>query len=141
MAGRLLIGDGALLCPEMKRRPPRRPAQQRVCPRVARLHRDGAPEQTAGFLVLSALHLVDEAKRTHHESPGIDAVRLLAGGAEALFGVELGLHRGHDVLGDVVLDGEDVLQLAVVFLGPEMIRSAENPSALQSLMRISYSVL
>src|SRR3546814_11139875 len=54
-------------------------------------------------------------------SPGIDAVRLLAGGAEALLGVELRLHRGHDVLGDVVLDGEDVLQLAVVLLGPEVL--------------------
>src|SRR3546814_4580246 len=59
--------------------------------------------------------------RARHESPGIDAVRLLAGGAEALLGVELRLHRGHDVLGDVVLDGEDVLQLAVVLLGPEVL--------------------
>src|SRR3546814_12467225 len=57
MAGRLAVGAGALLRPEMKRRPPRRPAQQRVCPRIARLHRDGAPEQSLRLLVLSALHL------------------------------------------------------------------------------------
>src|SRR3546814_91988 len=66
-------------------------------------------------------HALVEAERAHHESPGVDAVRLLAGGAQALLGVEVGLHRGHDVLGDVVLDGENVLQLAVVLLGPDVL--------------------
>jgi hypothetical protein len=33
----------------------------------------------------------------------------------------VGLHRGHDPFGDVILNGEDVLQLAVVLLGPDML--------------------
>ena len=45
----------------------------------------------------------------------------LGGGAEPLLGIEVRLDRGDDALGDLVLDGEDVAQLAVVSLGPDVL--------------------
>jgi hypothetical protein len=92
-----------------------------VCARIARLHRDGALEQRAGLLVLFAVHPVDEIEGTNHQAPGIDALGGLALGTEPFDGIEMRFHSGHDALRDVVLDREDVLQLPIVSLGPDVV--------------------
>ena len=73
----------------------------------------------SSFCVRSTLLM--QAHGADDEPPGVDAVRLLARGAKPFLGIEMRLDRGDDLLGDVVLDGEDVLQLAVVFLGPDVL--------------------
>jgi len=88
---------------------------------IGRLGRDSAAEQRLRLLILLALDLADEAERAHDEPPRIDAVGRLARGAVALFGIKVRLDRGDDALGNVVLHREDVMQVAIVFLGPDML--------------------
>ena len=52
--------------------------------------------------------------------PGVEALGRLARGASALPAVERRLDRRRDARGDLVLYGEDVGEVAVVTLGPEM---------------------
>src|SRR5919106_2851114 len=121
MRRRLGVAFAGVRVPIAERGPPDCPAQERMGPGIVLLHRDGATEKSLSFQVLLALHLVDHAQGADDEPPGIDAVRLFARGPKTLLGVEEGLHRGHDPFGDVILNGEDVLQLAVVLLGPDML--------------------
>ena len=53
--------------------------------------------------------------------PGIHAFGRPAPGALALDAAELGFERGDDRRHDLVLHGEDVLEIAVVAFGPEMV--------------------
>ncbi len=59
-------------------------------------------------------------QRPHHQVPRIHVVRRLAPGPEILGGVELRLDRRDDGLGDFVLHGEHVGEIAVVALRPEV---------------------
>src|SRR6516162_208998 len=70
----------------------------------SRVELDRAPEETPGFL----------------EFPRVEALRGLARGAFALAAVECRLDRRRDARGDLVLYSEDVGQVAIVALGPEM---------------------
>ena len=56
-----------------------------------------------------------------HKFPSIEAVRRLAPGAPALSHPDLRLDRDHDLLGDLVLQVEDVIQTAIEAIGPEVI--------------------
>jgi hypothetical protein len=56
----------------------------------------------------------------HDEVPGIEAVGRATPGVRAFRGVELRLDGGHDGLRDLVLDGEDIGQRAIVALRPDM---------------------
>ena len=58
--------------------------------------------------------------RAHHQIPGIEAARRLVLRAKTFGGIEMRLDRGNDRLGDLVLHGEDVGDVAVVALGPQM---------------------
>ena len=59
-------------------------------------------------------------QRPHDEAPRIHVVGRLAPGPEILGGVELRLDRRDDGLGDFVLHGEHVGEIAVVALRPEV---------------------
>ena len=70
--------------------------------------------------------LVIELVSVHHhgasdEPPGVDAVGRLRGGTKALLDVEVRFDDRHDALSDLVLDGEEVAQLTVIALGPDVL--------------------
>ncbi len=56
----------------------------------------------------------------HHQIPGVEAFRRLAAGPEVLRRVDLRLDGGDDGVGDLVLYRENVFQLVVVTLRPEV---------------------
>jgi hypothetical protein len=60
-------------------------------------------------------------QRTHQEIPRVQVRGRLAVGAKALRRMKLRLDGRDDRVGDLVLHGEDVDELAVVAFGPEMI--------------------
>ena len=91
-------------------------------PRIARLQRDRAPQQFLRLEVLaprSTLFIRPSARTTSPQASTLSGC--LPAGPESLLGVEMRLDRGHDLLGDVVLHREDVVQLAVVLLGPDVL--------------------
>jgi hypothetical protein len=90
-------------------------------PGIARLHPERAAKQRLRLLVPPAVDPVDEIERPDHQPPGVDAVGLRVRGPEAFLRVKVRLDGGDDPLGDVVLDREDVAQLAVVAFGPDML--------------------
>ena len=59
-------------------------------------------------------------QRAHHQIPCIHAVRRFALGAEIFRGVKLRLDRGDDGLGDLILHGEHVGDVAIVALRPDV---------------------
>ena len=91
--------------------------------RIGRFDVDRPPQQSPRLLILSAANAVDQADRTDDEAPGVDAVGRMVGGTDALLRVEVGLDGSDNVAGDLILHGEDVAQLAVVPLGPDMLAS------------------
>ena len=64
----------------------------------------------------------------HHQIPGVEAFRRLAAGPEILRRVDLRLDGGDDGVGDLVLYRENVGQLAVVTLRPEVAPDATSLS-------------
>ena len=90
----------------------------RLC--VAWLNRDGMPQQRLRLLILTLANPVDEADRADDEAPGVDALGWLVRRPAAFLRVEVRLDRGDDVPCDFVLDGENVAQLSVVPLGPDV---------------------
>ena len=59
-------------------------------------------------------------QRPHHQIPGIQAARRLAPGAKIFRRIELRFDRGHDRFSDLVLDCEDIGEIAVVALLPDV---------------------
>src|SRR3954447_23373759 len=83
-------------------------------------------------------------QRPHQEIPGIQARRRLAMRAKILRRVNLRLDRGDDALGDLVLHREDVDELAVVALGPEMAAGrgvVELRGDSHAIVRLAYAAL
>src|SRR5499426_2780475 len=93
-------------------------SQQAVRLPVVGRHRDRALAERLGSRVSSARALADIGQRARHTLPGVEALRRLALTAEVFRGIELRLDRCHDALGNLVLDGKEVGQLAVVPVGP-----------------------
>ena len=86
-----------------------------------RLQCDRPPQERPRLHVLLAIELIQHHDGAGDQPPGVDAVRRLRGGTKALLHVEVGLDHRHHALGDVVLDGEEVAQLAVIALGPDVL--------------------
>src|SRR6516225_8458432 len=82
--------------------------------------RDGAPAQRLGFRHPGAGDLADMRKGADHALPGVEIFGWLALAGEVLGRVEFRLDRRDHLLGDFVLEHEDVGKLAVVALGPDM---------------------
>src|SRR5215218_3328744 len=121
MAGRLPERFLSVRQPIGVGRPVGRPAEERVGSGVGRLERDRPAEERLRRHVLLAVELVQHHDGARHEAPGVDAVRRLRGDPEALLDVEVRLDRRDDALGDLVLDGEEVAELAVVAVGPDVL--------------------
>ncbi len=119
--GGLLVAGLHVGRPQAHRGPPDRPAQEGMGSCIARLQTDGTLQEQLCFLVLRPLYLVEEGHGPDHEAPGINAVRLLRRGSKSFLGIKVRFDRSDDPLSDVVLYGEDVLHLAVIFLGPDML--------------------
>src|SRR6266568_8635242 len=91
----------------------------RLC--IARLNPDGALQQGLRLLVLPVADPVDQADRVDDETPSVDALGRLVRRPDALLRIEMRLDGGDDVPGNLILDGEDVAQLAVVPLRPDVL--------------------
>jgi hypothetical protein len=107
--------------PAEESRPPDRPAQNGMRFGIARLDLGGALEQGASFLILPAADPVDQADGADDKTPGINAQGWLIRRSDSLLRVKVRLDRGDHILGDFILDREDVAQLAVVPLGPDVL--------------------
>src|SRR3954465_5757133 len=88
---------------------------------IGRLVLDSTIEQKLSLLVLTAISFVDQGQSPDHKTPSSNALGGLHRGPEALLRIEVRLERGDDALGDLVLNGEDVIEVPVVPLGPDVI--------------------
>src|SRR6516225_10377767 len=82
--------------------------------------RDSAPAQRLGFRHPGAGDLAEMRKGADQALPGVELFGWLALAAEVLGRVEFRLDRRYHPLGDFVLEYEDVGELAVVALGPNV---------------------
>src|SRR5712691_8287058 len=85
-----------------------------------RVNCDSSLKKAASSWIFSDL---DPAKMPHTAViafPGVEAVRRFAGGALALAAFDGGHDGGRHSGGDLVLHREDVAEVAVVALGPEV---------------------
>src|SRR5262249_5940952 len=98
-----------------------RPGQQAVRSSVAGRDRRGAAAQGFGSGVFVAGALADQRQRANHALPGVEAVGRLALAANLLGRVQFRLDRRDHPLGDLVLGRENVGQVTVVTLGPDVI--------------------
>ncbi|WP_395710959.1 hypothetical protein [Reyranella sp.] len=88
--------------------------------RIARIDRERAVQQPLRLFVVAMSELVDQGDCADNQSPDVDTFRRLRSGAIALARVEMRLDGGDNVAGDLVLHREDVVQSAVVPVGPDM---------------------
>src|SRR4029077_20414229 len=94
--------------------------EQAECLAVMRVDGDGPLEQHLGCKIVPGRHLPEMPQPPHHQIPGVEAFRGLAAGPEVLRRVDLRLDGGDDGVGDLVLYRENVFQLVVVTLRPEV---------------------
>ncbi len=87
---------------------------------VIRIDTDRLLQQRLRHDIVLPRHAPVMRQRPHHQIPGIHAVRRLALGAKILRGIKLRLDRGDDGLGDLVLHGEHIGEVAVVALRPDV---------------------
>ena len=87
---------------------------------VIRIDGDRLFQERLRHQIVLPRHAPVMRQRSHHEAPRVHIVRRLAPGPEILGGVELRLDRRDHGLGDLVLHGEHVGEIAVVALRPEV---------------------
>ena len=97
------------------------PAEQRVGMGVFGVERERLEQQMLGALMLLGGHAPHVRERLHHEVPGVDALRRLAPHARRFGEQDLRADRADHPVGDLVLQLEDVRQLAIVAVGPQVI--------------------
>jgi hypothetical protein len=117
----LLDGLPPVRQPRTIRRPVDSPAEKGVSPGVGGFDGDGPLQQNLRFRVLRAIELVEHDQGAHHEAPRIDAVGLLGRGPITFFRVQVRLDGRDHAFRDVVLNGKDVLELAIIARGPDML--------------------
>ena len=96
-------------------------AETRVGRGECRILFDGALEKGQGPLTVLDLVLIGMPKAALIIFPGIEAFRRFAQRTLTLAAGQLRLDGGDDGMGQLVLDGEDVFQVAVIALGPDML--------------------
>jgi hypothetical protein len=89
--------------------------------RIERIDLDRTRQQAPCFLVVPPAGAVQQADGAHDETPCIDALWGASGGAQAFLGIEVRLDSCNDARRDLVLHCEDVVQVAVVALGPDVL--------------------
>src|SRR5258705_9626971 len=87
---------------------------------VVRIDRNRAFQQRLRGETVGTRHPPVMRQRPHHQVPRVHAVGWLAPAAKVLRGVNLRLDRSDDGVGDLVLHGENVGEVAVVTLRPDM---------------------
>ena len=97
------------------------PPQQRVGMGVVRIERERLAQQLLRAVMILGRHAPHLRERLHHQVPGVDALRRLAPHARGFRQQDLRADRADHPVGDLVLQLEDVGQLAVVALGPQVI--------------------
>src|SRR5215471_12663881 len=88
---------------------------------VSRCDGDRLPAQHLCFGICCRRPSADGRQSSDHALLGIKAFGWLSPAAGVFCRVQLGLDRRHDPFGDLVLHGEDVAEIAVVALGPNVI--------------------
>ena len=88
---------------------------------IGRLALDSTIEQKLSLLVLTAISFVDQGQSPNHKAPSSNALGGLHRDPEALLRIKVRLDSGDDAFGDLVLNGEDVIEVPVVPLGPDVI--------------------
>ena len=87
---------------------------------VVRIDRDCLLQQRLSGRAIRPRYPPVMRKRPHHQIPGVHAAGWLALAAEILRSIDLRLDCHHDGVGDLVLHGEHVDQLAIVMFRPDM---------------------
>ncbi len=96
------------------------PSQQRMCVGIVRIELDCLLQQLLCPLLLFHAQPPQMRQRPHDQVPGLDAVGRLAAHARRLRHQDLRLDRADHAVGDLILKLENVGQLAIVSLGPQM---------------------
>src|SRR5437016_9572404 len=94
-----------------------------MCLPIAGENRDRSPTQSFRFAIRLARSQTNAGKSADHAFPCVEAFWWLAPTADVLCRIKLWLNRGDYTFGNLVLDREDVVQIAIVALGPEMVAS------------------
>ena len=97
------------------------PAEQRVGVRIFGIERQRLEQQVLRAAMIVRRHAPHVRQRLHHQVPGVDALRRLAPHPRRLGEQDLRADRTDHPVGDLVLQREDVGELAVVAVGPQMI--------------------
>ena len=106
---------------------------------IARENRDCSPTQSFRFPIRLARSQTDAGKSADHAFPCVEAFWWLTPTADVLCRIKLWLDRRDYTFGNLVLDCEDVVEIAVIALGPQMIASrsvdklSRNPKAVAAL--------
>ena len=88
--------------------------------RIVGVEIDGLPQQLLGLLMLLRAQPPEVRQCAHDQIPGIEAVWRLPASPCGLGRQDLRLDRPNDAVGDVVLQLENIEQLAIVSLRPQM---------------------
>ena len=78
-------------------------------------------QQDLRLLVLRFANFIDKKERANHKTPRIWTFRWPTARAETFRRVKMRFDRCNDMLGNFILDGEDVFKTAVIFVGPDML--------------------
>src|SRR6266576_1565376 len=106
---------------------------------IAGENHNGTPTQNFSFAIRLARSQTNAGKSADHAFPCVEAFWRFAPTADVLCRIKLWLDRGDYTFGNLVLDCEDVVEIAVVALGPKMIASrsidklSRNPKAVAAL--------
>src|SRR5204863_5503717 len=110
-----------------------------MCLPISGENRNRAPTQSFRFAIRLARSQTNAGKSADNAFPCVEAFWWLTPTADVLCRIKLWLDRSDYTFGNLVLDREDVVEIAVIALGPQMIASrsldklSRNPKAVAAL--------